>query len=269
MLLNLPAILRLSNAYCNPELPTTLMLPVPSPVFGLFCRKPKIKWSMWNTPPTCRQSSLPKINKYGWFTSHFGVINSIMKTCLICLFTISVLFLKSTHAAGDKSGILPVNSGTAATANSGTTAPAAGGSLVKGSCTIELKIGTHQYLSKMGIAVVPASLEKELTQVRNDQWRMRASRAQYNDGLHNLDLDAIGGLAVKNAVQTVQTDAAGKYQIRGLAPGSYLLYSQYHSRYAVAYWLVPLTVKSDKDEITVDINNSNMKEVYNIKKEQW
>jgi hypothetical protein len=98
---------------------------------------------------------------------------------------------------------------------------------------------------------------------------LRASRANYNDGFHYLDLDAIGGVAVARAVRTVQTDLEGRYQIRGLAPGNYLLYAQYRSRYAVAYWLVPLTVKTDTDDLVVDINNSNMKEVFNLKKSQW
>jgi hypothetical protein len=197
-----------------------------------------------------------------------------MKICLILALTVSVLFFNHAQAAGEKPATT-ANSGTAATANSGTSVTSSGstapvtGSLIKGTCTIELKIGTHQYLSKMGIAVVPAKVADEITKVRDNQWRLRASRANWGDGFRNLDLDAIGGIAVKNALQTVTTDMEGKYQIRGIAPGDYLLYSQYRSRYAVAYWLVPLTVKSDKDEITVDINNSNMKEVYNIKKEQW
>ncbi|MDR1192337.1 MAG: hypothetical protein LBK60_11855 [Verrucomicrobiales bacterium] len=173
---------------------------------------------------------------------------------LPALLTVSVLFSNPARAAETVSG---------------TATPAAGGSLVKGVCTIELKIGTHQYLSKMGIAVVPAGAEKEIIQVRNDQWRMRASRANYNDGFNNLDLDAIGGTAVKRAAQTVQTDLEGKYQIRGLAVGDWFLYAQYRSRYAVAYWLIPLTVKSDKDDITVNINNSNLREVYNLKKARW
>jgi hypothetical protein len=182
-----------------------------------------------------------------------------MKHGIVSLLAISVLFLNSTFAQ-DKN---------ITTAASGSVSPAVSGSLVKGTCTIELKIGTHQYLAKMGIAVVPASAEEEITQARNDAWRMRASRANFNDGFNNLDLDAIGGTAVRLAVTTIKTDNEGKYQLRGLAPGNYLLYSQYHSRYAVAYWLIPLTVKSDKDEITIDINNSNMKEVYNISKSQW
>lgn len=170
-----------------------------------------------------------------------------MKQFVIILSIISVLFLQTAGAEN----------------------PSENGSLVKGTCTIQLKIGTHQYLSKMGIAVVPEEAEQEITKIRNERWRMLASRGNYNDGLKNLDINAIGGMAVKHAVKTVQTDMEGKYEIRGLPPGNYFLYSQYRSRYAVAYWLVPLTVKSAKDEITIDINNSNMKEVYNIKKDQW
>lgn len=175
-----------------------------------------------------------------------------MKTRIFALFVIGTLVIHSVHAATD------TVSGTTTTANNST------GSLVSGVGTIELRLGTKQYLSQMGIAVVPASAESEIVKVRDDQWRLRASRADYNDGFHNLNLDAIGSTAVKNAVQTVKTNANGKYEIRGLTKGKYLLYAQYHSRYALGYWLLPVTINSDKDTLTVDLNNNNMREAYNL-----
>ncbi|MDR1145914.1 MAG: carboxypeptidase-like regulatory domain-containing protein [Verrucomicrobiales bacterium] len=139
----------------------------------------------------------------------------------------------------------------------------------RGVGVIELKIGVKQYLANMGLAVVPAAARAEIIRARNDQWRLRASRANYDDGFHNLDLDAIGGTAVRLAALTVKTDAAGRYEIRGLAAGDYLLYAQYRSRYAVAYWLVPLTVQAGAAPLTVDLNNDNLQEVFNLKKTRW
>jgi len=170
---------------------------------------------------------------------------------LFVLAAISLSSLNLIHAADS-------------TTTSGTTKPASSGSSVSGVGTIELRLGTKQYLSGMGIAVVPATAEADIIKVRDDEWRLRASRADYNDGFHNLNLDAIGGTAVKNAVQTVKTDANGKYQIRGLAKGKYLLYAQYHSRYALGYWLLPVSINSDKDALTVNFSNDKMREAYNL-----
>jgi hypothetical protein len=173
---------------------------------------------------------------------------------VLILAAVSLSCLNPVHAA-DKQP---------APAASGTAAPAPSGSLVSGVGTIELRLGTKQYLSKMGIAVVPAAAEAEIIQVRDDQWRLRASRADYNDGFHNLNLEAIGGTAVKNAIQTVKTDANGKYAIHGLPKGKYVLYAQYHSRYAIGYWLLPITINSDQDTQTVNFSNDNMREAYNL-----
>lgn len=147
--------------------------------------------------------------------------------------------------------------------------PAPVQSQVQGTCTIELKLnGTVQYLVGLGIAVVPESAVVDIKRVRNERWLLRASRSNFNDGFNDLDLNGIGGTAVQNALTTTKADEKGKYHFSGLPPGNYRLYAQYHSRYALGYWLAPFKIVRPTDTITLDLNNSNMEEAYNLFQKQ-
>ncbi len=143
-------------------------------------------------------------------------------------------------------------------------APIPAGASVHGQATIEMKKGQIQTLNGLGIAVVPENACAEIKKIRDDRWLMQASRANFDDGFHNLDLDAIGGTAVAHAITTLKADAQGRFEIHGLSPGSYRLYAQYKSRYAIAYWLVPVVIKDTSQNLAVNIGTSNIEEAYNL-----
>ena len=142
--------------------------------------------------------------------------------------------------------------------------PASPGSSISGTATIELRKGTVQYLNGLGIALVPDEAYAEIKKIRNEHWLLRASRANFDDGFHNLDLDAIGGAAVNRALVITKADQTGKFSFQGIKPGAYRLYAQYRSHYAVAYWLIPVTVKTNGPDMTVNINMANVEEAYNL-----
>ncbi|MDD5262482.1 MAG: hypothetical protein PHD76_11615 [Methylacidiphilales bacterium] len=138
------------------------------------------------------------------------------------------------------------------------------GASVHGQATIEMKKGQIQFLNGLGIAVVPENACAEIKKIRDDRWLMQASRSNFDDGFHNLDLDAIGGTAVAHAVTTLKADAQGRFEIHGLSPGSYRLYAQYKSRYAVGYWLVPVVIKDARQNLAINIGTPNIEEAYNL-----
>ncbi|MEM6885080.1 MAG: hypothetical protein AAF571_08610 [Verrucomicrobiota bacterium] len=137
------------------------------------------------------------------------------------------------------------------------------GATISGQGTIELRINVTQYLKGMGLALVPESFVPELKEIRNKRWLESASRLRFNAGYYYLDLKSIGYFASTNAVQITKSDAEGKYSFTGVEPGKYRIYGQYKSRYAAGYWLIPVEIKSIDDQISIDINNENLEEIYN------
>lgn len=144
------------------------------------------------------------------------------------------------------------------------TAPAAKvGAEISGQATIELRIGVNQYLKGMGLALIPETSVEELKKIRNERWLDSASRLKFNAGYYYLDLNAIGYFASQQAVQKTTCDAQGKFTFTGVPEGKYRIYGQYKSRYAAGYWLIPVSVKAFDQNITVNINNENLEEIYN------
>jgi len=134
---------------------------------------------------------------------------------------------------------------------------------ISGQGMIELRIDVTQYLKGMGLALVPEAAIAELKKIRNTRWLENASRLKFNAGYYYLDLKSIGYFASTNAVQITKSNDKGRYTFKGIAPGKYRIYGQYKSRYAAGYWLIPVEIKSVTDQITVDINNDNLEEIYN------
>lgn len=140
---------------------------------------------------------------------------------------------------------------------------ATSGASISGQAIIELRVGIKQYLKGMEIALIPEAAADRLKEIRDERWLEQASRLKFNAGYYYLDLNAIGYYAVQNAVARTKSDAEGKFTFTGIQPGTYRLYAQYKSRYAAGYWLIPIEVTSPSDEITMDINNENLEEIYN------
>jgi len=135
--------------------------------------------------------------------------------------------------------------------------------VVKGLATMQLKSQNKSILNRMELVLCPADLGPRIKETRDERWRINASRAKFNDGYNNLDLNAIGMLAVRSGGLRAKTDEKGQFQFEKVPPGAYLIYGQYRSHYAVAYWLVPVKVAKDGEVITIDLNETNVKEAHN------
>lgn len=135
--------------------------------------------------------------------------------------------------------------------------------LIQGSATMKLRNQLQSILNRMELVLVPATKAAEFKTTRDECWRLSASRTNFNDGYNNLDLNALGSLAVRHSVLRAKTDDKGFYQFESVPVGSYLLYGQYKSKYAAAYWLVPVEIKKVGDVITLNLNESNVKEAHN------
>lgn len=146
--------------------------------------------------------------------------------------------------------------------------PTTGGT-VTGRGVIELRNGVIRDLAGLELVLVPEETVAEITQIRNERWRMRASRFNFNDGYNNLDLDAIGGTAVKRAVASAKADDQGVYRFVNVPPGKYRLYAQYRSMYAVGYWLLPVEIKAVGDVVELNLRNENFSEVFNYQQRPW
>lgn len=137
------------------------------------------------------------------------------------------------------------------------------GAILKGTGSVELKINRVQILSNIELVLIPDEVAKKIKHVRDDRWLATSSRFSLNDGYNNLDLMAIGGTAVENAAARTRANEAGEFTFHGLEPGAYRLYGQYKSKYATGYWLVPVTIQSEEEELEVNLTHENMEEIYN------
>jgi hypothetical protein len=139
------------------------------------------------------------------------------------------------------------------------------GSVITGQATIQLRNQLKSVLGRMELVLCPEAIQGEIKSTRDERWRLLASRANFNDGYNNLDLQAIGTVAVRQAVMRAKSNEEGVYRFEKVPAGSYVVYGQYRSKYAVAYWLVPVKVEAGREgqEIKVDLNETNVKEAHN------
>jgi hypothetical protein len=131
-----------------------------------------------------------------------------------------------------------------------------------GRIEIELRNNMKQALPGLEIAVCPETIAPEIKNLRDARWRETARLNAYNDGYNNLDLKALGQKAVSMAVVELKSDAKGMFRREGVPPGKYVVYAQYKSKYAAAYWLVPIEIRTG-EETELVLTNGNMKEIYN------
>ncbi|NJK92121.1 MAG: hypothetical protein HC904_10010 [Blastochloris sp.] len=136
-------------------------------------------------------------------------------------------------------------------------------SVIRGEATMQLRNENKSILSDMELVLCPATTADQIRLTRNERWRILASRSNFNDGYKNLDLQAIGSVAVKAALQRTKTDATGNYRFQDVPPGSYIIYGQYRSHYAVAYWVLPVKISTLNEDIVLPLNESNTKEAFN------
>jgi hypothetical protein len=133
---------------------------------------------------------------------------------------------------------------------------------LSGRVEIELRSDAKQALPNLAMALCPESIAPEMKHLREERWRETARLYAFNDGYNNLDLKALGQKAVSAAVAEFKSDDKGKFRREGIPPGKYVIYAQYKSKYAAAYWLVPVEVKGGEVSEVV-LTNANMKEIYN------
>lgn len=152
---------------------------------------------------------------------------------------------------------------------------------IYGRATITLKGLDLQYknrtegLEGLEIALCNSDAGEKVKEVRDKTWMENAKNFDFSEaaGYRNLELDAIGLTAVKNAVKlpssekpvTAKAGRGGYFIIpaEDLPAGKYYLYAQYVSRYAKAYWLVPVEVSDEALHIEANLNNDSAKEIYN------
>lgn len=137
------------------------------------------------------------------------------------------------------------------------------GGTITGHATIELRNDRIQDLDGLELVLIPEAAAKAVTDMREERWRLLASRFNFNDGYNNLDLPAIGATAVKHGVARATADAEGRYTFTDVPPGKYRIYGQYKSMYAAGYWLLPVEVKKAGEVLKVDLGNANFAEVFN------
>lgn len=155
-----------------------------------------------------------------------------------------------------------------APAEPGPEAKATGG-LIRGQAKIEMRNDTVRELGGLELVLLPEEAAARITQVRNERWRMRASRFNFDDGYNNLDIQAIGATAVSLAVAEAKADESGVFAFPNVPPGRYRLYAQYRSMYAVGYWLLPVEITKIGEVVTLDLNNENFAEVFNYQQKKW
>jgi hypothetical protein len=87
-------------------------------------------------------------------------------------------------------------------------------------------------------------------------------KIDFSDGYKNLDLQAMGQAAANSATVRTRTDTNGCFTFSNPTPGKQALYGQYKSRYAVAYWLLEVEIKSGQTN-RLTLSESNAAEVFN------
>jgi len=142
---------------------------------------------------------------------------------------------------------------------------------ISGGAWVTLGGGQSDILRGLEIALCRESLGPELIRVRAEANEENKKKHPdwpefYKDGPAVLLTFIINGLEVvsKHTILTAKTSIEGKYRIPDVPEGSYFLFAVYNTIFSVAYWLIPVSVKS-AEPITIDLENSNMKECYNKK----
>lgn len=135
---------------------------------------------------------------------------------------------------------------------------------ISGGAWVTKEIGNSDILRGLEIALCKASVKPEIRRVRDNKWRESTSKNKTPIGYWHLNIEAMNSKvsSQKDCFQVVRTGIEGKYTIPDVPFGSYFIYAPYETSVAKAYWMVPVEIKSTKP-IQVDLDNSNMMELYN------
>ena len=135
---------------------------------------------------------------------------------------------------------------------------------ISGGAWVTKEAGNSDILRGLEIALCQASVKPEIKRVRDNKWRERLYKNKTPIGYWHLNIEAMNAKvsAHTGCFQVVKTGIEGKYTIPDVPFGSYFLYAPYETSVAKAYWMIPVEIKSTKP-IQVDLDNSNMMELYN------
>ena len=135
---------------------------------------------------------------------------------------------------------------------------------ISGGAWVTKEAGNSDILRGLEIALCQASVKPEIKRVRDNKWRESIYKNKTPIGYWHLNIEAMNSKvsSQKDCFQVVRTGIEGKYTIPDVPFGSYFLYAPYETSVAKAYWMIPIEIKSTKP-IQVDLDNSNMMELYN------
>ena len=135
---------------------------------------------------------------------------------------------------------------------------------ISGGAWVTKEAGNSDILRGLEIALCQASVKPEIKRVRDNKWRESIYKNKTPIGYWHLNIEAMNSKvsSQKDCFQVVRTGIEGKYTIPDVPFGSYFLYAPYETSVAKAYWMIPVEIKSTKP-IQVDLDNSNMMELYN------
>ena len=149
---------------------------------------------------------------------------------------------------------------------------------LSGVATIQLKNSdTPQNLGGMDLVLAPVSVIPEIRRLRMETWRTDGLAIQrkpdgeeqpvgikidFADGYKNLDLKALSQAAANAATARTRTATNGTFTFSNVPAGRHALYAQYKSRYAVAYWLLEIDLKSGPSN-SIALSQTNAAEIFN------
>ncbi|HAX78503.1 MAG TPA: hypothetical protein DCY88_22400 [Cyanobacteria bacterium UBA11372] len=135
---------------------------------------------------------------------------------------------------------------------------------ISGGAWVTKEAGNSDILRGLEIALCKASVKPEIKRVRDNKWRESIYKNKTPIGYWHLNIEAMNSKvsSQKDCFQVVRTGIEGKYTIPDVPFGSYFIYAPYETSVAKAYWMIPVEIKSTKP-IQVDLDNSNMMELYN------
>ena len=129
----------------------------------------------------------------------------------------------------------------------------------------------------MDLVLAPVSVIPEIRRLRMETWRTDGLAIQrkpdgeeqpvgikidFADGYKNLDLKALSQAAANAATARTRTATNGTFTLSNVPAGRHALYAQYKSRYAVAYWLLEIDLKSGPSN-SIALSQTNAAEIFN------
>lgn len=121
--------------------------------------------------------------------------------------------------------------------------------------------------TNMGAAIVDLPAQPNDTEV-NLEWIYRAIRDADSDKSDNAKMQSLKSetawplIVTKTLVAKATSNIDGKYQIKAIKGGHYLIYARESTRFSAIEWLIPLDIEASGD-VSKDLYNGNAKEILN------